>query len=261
MSGHSKIIGVGELDCFSTKEKNLKTTNCTCGKSVSNCPFWNCVEENVDCPEGIAVYRKKLDFLLNREKYVFNNKKKNIVNIRKYLKLNERIYENILKCSGKKIVFDSSKEVNRAELLLLSNKLDIILLHLIRDGRGVMWSYKRKYGGTFSPMWRWLGLNLKCEMVKRRNRVETIFLKYEDLVRNPKKELEEILKRVGLNFESQMLNFRDVEQHQIGGNRVRFRDDRNLREDLSWRKNLSLVDKLTFDLFAGWLNKIYGYVF
>jgi len=262
MSGHSKIIGVGELHHFCSKREVLQKYICSCKRCVLDCSFWKCVKDEICFPNGLAVFRKKIDFLLGRKKYIYNDKekRKKPVNIEEYLEINEKIYERILKCSGKSVIFDSSKEVNRAELLLFSKKLDIVLVHLVRDGRGVMWSYKRKYGGVFSPLWRWVGGNLKVEILKKRNKkLKVVFIRYEDLVRNPKKEVMKILKEVNLSFEPSMLRFRAHPQHQFSGNRMRFLSEEKIEEDLSWKKNLTFKDLVVFFILGGWLNKFYGY--
>lgn len=260
MGAHSKIVGVGELENVSSKEEKLKNLLCACGKKASECSFWSQVLAGIDWPNGLGVYRKKIDFLLDRKNYVFRNKSKDAVLADIYLNLNRQLYKKILEISGKEIVFDSSKYADRLELLLSDKNLDIIILHLVRDGRGVMWSYKKKYGGVFSPIWRWLGRNLKIEIVKRRAKgVRIIFVRYEDLVKDPQKELEKILAKIGLKFEPQMLNFRNSRQHQIAGNRMRFGKSAEIKEDLSWKENLSRFDLFVFNLFAGWLNRIYKY--
>ncbi len=102
--------------------------------------------------------------------------------------------------------------------------------------------------------------NLKAEIIKKRNKnIKTIFVRYEDLTDNPRKELERILKEVGLSFEERMLNFRETEQHQFAGNRLRLKKDREIKKGLSWKENLSWFDLFLFYLIAGFLNKIYGY--
>ena len=108
----------------------------------------------------------------------------------------------------------------------------------------------------FSSIWRWLGLNLKCEIIKKRNKAKVIFSRYEDLVKKPEKELTKISNQLGLSFESEMLKFREKEHHQIAGNRLRFMNTNEIKEDLSWKKNLSFFDLFLFNIFSGWLNKI-----
>ncbi len=262
LSAHSKIFGVGELRIFSSQKNKLrdelKEQLCACGQKVPDCPFWKKVLENVDYSPKLDVRRSKINSFLGIDKYIFKNGEP--VSIKDYLESNEKIYETILKLSGKEFIVDSSKGPDRAELLSRSKKLDIIFLHLIRDGRGVMWSYKRKYKKTLFSIFIWLFTNLKAEIIKKRNKnVRTIVLRYEDLVDNPEKELEKILETIGLSFEKGMLNFSKVEQHQIAGNRLRLRKDREIKKDLSWKENLSWFDLFLFYLFAGFLNKFYGY--
>jgi len=264
MDSHSQIVGVGELTNWPFSKERQSKTICTCGKSLSKCPFWQEVFKNIPnklqfSTPKLEIHRKKIDFLLNRKRYVFASAKAKKVDLERYLKLNEKIYENILTVSGKKIVFDSSKDVERANVLLASDKLEVILLHLVRDGRGVSYSYKRKYGGIISPMLRWALKNLKIEILKRRYPQKFVFLRYEDFCRNPEKEIEKILKKIGLDFEPQMLNFRNKTHHQVGGNRLRFYKNQEIKENILWKKQLPIFDKIIFHILFGWLNKYYDY--
>ncbi len=258
LGAHSKIVGVGELRIFSTKPGRLDKQICACLQTFPHCVFWQKVAMDINWPQGLEVQRSKLDFLLGRPNYLF--KDKGPINVGQYLQVNEQIYQNILKHSGKQIVADSSKRNNRAELLALSGNLNIIFLHLVRDGRGVTWSYKRKGREILSSILKWFLFNLRAEIVKKRNKnIKSIFVRYEDLVKNPQEKLAELLKEAGLQFEPSMIDFRGAEQHQIGGNRMRRMDVREIKEDLSWKENLSKFDLFLFYLLAGILNKIYGY--
>ncbi|MFH1841350.1 MAG: sulfotransferase [Candidatus Nealsonbacteria bacterium] len=257
MGAHSKIMGVGEFENYPVRSSEKEKTICTCKKTLADCPFWNEVFKDIPENQDFTAYRSKIKFLLGLKNFV-DKRKFQKIDIEKYLKLHEKVYGNILACSGKKIVLDSSKDSNRAELLLLSKKLDIILIHLVRNGKAVMWSYKRKYGGVFSPLIRWLGNNLKIEVLKKRNKnAKIIFVRYKDLVRNPEKELTRILGKTGLSFEPGMLDFWSVEHHQVEGNRLRLRGDKEIKEDLAWKEKLPKSNIFIFNLLAGWLNKIY----
>jgi len=180
MDSHSQIVGVGELTNWPFSVEQQKKIFCTCDKLLSECPFWQVVFEDIPdqlriSNEKLEIYQKKIDFLFNSKKYVFSPTKVKKVDLDKYLKLNEEIYKNILSLSGKKVIFDSSKDVDRANTLSLSDKLEVIFLHLVRNGRGVSYSYKRKYGGIISPMLRWAFQNLKIEILKRRQPEKFIF--------------------------------------------------------------------------------------
>jgi len=263
MDSHSQIVGVGELsNWFFEKEKQSKIL-CTCRRPLSKCSFWQEVSKGIPVDfqfsdSKLEIYRKKIDFLFNRKKYVFASAKTKKVNLERYLKLNEKIYENILTVSRKKAIFDSSKDVERASILLASDKLEVILLHLVRDGRGVSYSYKKKYGGIISPMLRWTLKNLKIEILKRRYPRKFIFLRYEDFCKNPEQAIEKVLKRIGFTFEPKMLEFRRKIHHQVGGNRLRFLiEEQQIKEDTAWKTKLPLLDKIIFNLLFGWLNLFY----
>lgn len=255
MDSHSQIFGIGEFfKYYRLKKKNYP---CTCGKSLNDCSFWKKVFQNIDLKDSLEICRTKIDFLLNRKKY-FDAYHRCPINIKKYIELNEKIYENILKHSGKKLVFDSSKHPQRAELLLDSDKLDITILHLVRNGKGVSWSYRDKGGNIFKSMYLWLITNLKIEIIKRRNKVKYIFIRYEDFVKNPELILDSILKKAGLCFEPEMMNFRNKEHHQVGGNVLtRLGKESKIRGNFQWKKQMPLFYKLIFNLFFDWLNLIY----
>ncbi len=262
MDSHSQIVGVGELsNWFFRKEKQSKMP-CTCGKVLSECSFWQNVfkdiPENLQIPNSkLKINQKKIDFLFNRKKYFFIANKEKEVNLEKYLELNKRIYENILSYSKKRVVFDSSKEMDRAEILVSDNRFKILFLHLVRDGRGTTYSYKRKHGGIISPMLLWGLKNLKAEIFKKRYPQNFIFLRYEDFCQNPKQIIKKILKKVNLDFEPEMLSFREKVHHQVDGNPLRLRQDREIKEDITWKTELPLLDRIIFNFLFGWLNLIY----
>lgn len=280
MGSHSQIFGVGEFQQYFFMPGITKS--CMCGKKAIDCPFWKKVFKNLNLESGLTPYRKKRDFLLNRKNYLDSYHKKPI-NLKKYIKLNEELYENILKYSGKKIIFDSSKWPERVELLLNSNKLDIIILHLVRNGKGVTWSWRNRHSNrgekktTWSvlnkwdkypdfikgilTMYHWLRRNLYIEIIKKRNKVKFIFLRYEDFVKSPENVLRRVLKKLNLSFEAQMIDFKNKgNHHQIAGNpRVRTRQGIEIKEDTYWKKDMPLIYRITFDLLFGWLNIYYKF--
>jgi len=264
MDSHSKIVGVGELTNWSFNKKRQLETICSCKKTLMECSFWQKVFKNIPdefqlSDSKLEIHQKKLDFIFNRKRYFSSVNRAKKIDFEKYLRLNEQIYKNILAVSGKKVIFDSSKDVDRANILSYSDKLELIFLHLVRDGRGVSYSYKIKYSGIISPVFRWALKNLKIEIFKRRYRERFVFIRYEDFCKDPKKEIEKILKKVGLDFEPQMLNFSKKIHHQAGGNRLRFDEVQEIKENILWRKRLPVFDKIVFHILFGWLNKIYNY--
>lgn len=281
MDSHSQIFGAGEFQLYFFRPDS-RIQSCMCGKLVTECPFWKKVFKNLNLESGLPLYKKRKDFLLNRKNYL-DSYYHRPVNLKKYIELNEELYENILKHSGKKIVFDSSKWPERAELLLNSNKLDITILHLVRNGKGVTWSYRNRHPNPgekkatwlcgnkwnrypnfikgIKTMHHWLSRNLYIETLRRRNRVNYIFFRYEDFVKNPEDILSHILKKLKLSFEAQMMNFRNKgDHHQIAGNpRIKKEQSIEIKEDVCWKKDIPLIYRITFDLLFGWLNIYYKF--
>jgi len=157
--------------------------------------------------------------------------------------------------------------------------IDLYLVHLVRDGRGVITSLRKSFEKDVRagimwdhkgrPMWktvvRWIVLNLASEWVciqlgpKRAMR-----LRYEDFVADPKAALE----RIGSLIE---LDFTDVADaassgkpmqagHNIGGNRTKKSGIITLRPDAEeWKTALSPTEQRLSWMLMGWLMRRYGY--
>jgi hypothetical protein len=247
MNSHSKIFGVGEISHYTRMKKSDS--------------FWRKVVKGVNYKYLPLMGRKKIDFIFNKNNFVyFDNNKHNILNVHKYIKETEKLYRNSLLISGKKIIFDSSKSFERFEIFANSNKFDIVLLHLVRDGRGVTYSNIKLGRSPFKYMKKWFITNIKIEIIKKRNKKnKNIFILYEDFVNNPEKIIKFILKEIGLYFESDMMSFKDKERHQVGGNyNLRFKSKGNsIKLDDKWREEMNFFNKFIFNILFGWLNLFY----
>lgn len=257
---HSQIFGAGELCSFSSKKGKIKSMICSCHKKVYDCFFWKKASKDLKGINTLNLKRNIFNFLFNRKRYFLRNNNKK-VNLKEYLDINNKLFKNISKISGKKIIIDSSKQIDRAEALSQSDEIEIIFIHLIRNGKGIIWSYKKKNKNLFFSIFLWIITNIKAEILKRRNKdIKSILIRYEDFAREPQKELKKILEMKNLNWESNILNFSQKQvNHQIAGNRLRLKEIIDIREDLNWKKNLNFFDKLIFFLFGKLVNKFYGY--
>ena len=249
LGSHSDVFGLGEIH-------NIRLDNeCACGEIIENCKYWRNLKNKIDTKK-LAVFRTKKDFLLNLDKYKeFINP--NAVNIKEYLNINKIIFDNISEKSGKQVIVDSSKDANRLELLLKDTDLNIVVVHIVRDGRAVFWSYFKKYQKILPYMFKWFLVNLKIEIIKRRNNVKSVLVRYEDLTVNPKKEISKILNMAGLNYEESMLDFRKFEHHQVEGNRMRKSGGGEIKVDMEWKEKMPLKYKILFNTLFGWMNWLY----
>ncbi|MBD3311255.1 MAG: hypothetical protein GF349_02005 [Candidatus Magasanikbacteria bacterium] len=250
---HSKIIGVGEFENVG-KEKL-----CSCGRDFEECELWKNILKHRDLSK-LKIFRTKKDFLLNKNNFYYYKKEMRSVDLNSYITENENMFDQVLGFFDQKkdFIVDSSKNVDRFELLFKSNYIRPIILHVVRDGRAVTWSYFKKYKKAMPYMWKWFAQNFKIYYLKKRNKADYVFVRYENLAKNPKKEIERILNSLGLVYEENMLNFRNFTHHQAGGNRMRLSGTNEIKEDVSWKKNLPMKYRLLFNILFGWLNFYYA---
>jgi len=190
-------------------------------------------------------------------------------------------------------------------VFVISNSLDYLpadpgpeieqrFIHLIRDGRAVAASFRRKHAGMniWKAARRWRHDYLKN--IRRLNRFPStavLPVRYEELKSNPEKEVRRICGFLRLSFEPQMLEYWNQDQHYLGGNQgtlfalarkqgtdlpeaSRWEQGRETRDwkldfyagsdpqkftDDRWKKDLTPVQLRIFDLAAGALNRKLGY--
>ena len=264
LDSHSKITGVGEVMHFYSAQYGKKVP-CACGKERPACDFWSTVKApELGQDQTLYAYRKPLDFVMNRNRFWTreeNGKYRIPLAQEAYLEQNENLYHAIHASAKPAVLVDSSKNVDRLNLLARSSAFQLTVIHVVRDGRGVVWSYMKKGTPFTRALARWVVANLKVMWISRRENVRIMRVRYEDLVHAPEATLKMILKRWELGWEPGMLDFRAHEHHQMGGNRMRLKKNEKstLREDLSWKQNLTFWQKMMFGGLAGWLNLIYKY--
>jgi hypothetical protein len=245
LDAHPSIIGVGEM--HGLKGDSL----CTCGKTASECSFWsNAAKSDMNAEQQI--FLSKLDFLLNKPRYR-SVKTKKLIDAKDLRQTIVSMYERM----NAEIIVDSSKSVERALLMSDAREIEPIIIHLVRDGRAVTWSYIRKYQRIIPFFFKWALENLKIEIAKRRFPGQRLFVGYESLAAHPEQTLRLITDAIGIAYDESMMDFRSGEHHQMGGNRMRFETERRIVADESWRKNMPQGLQAAFNSVFGWLNTFY----
>jgi hypothetical protein len=281
--------------------KRLRVPLCTCGKRLDvlyvdtpdeACPFWSSVRgewvERTD-RDSIESYPKlQNDFELKRRwsRYgldplprLLYEKRRPSAPFRSYARLTRAFFESIRAVSGKPIIVDSSKSPVRTFALGMIPGIDLYVVHLVRDGRGVITSLRKTFkkdlqagimwDHTGKPMWktvvRWIVLNLVSEWICiQLGPKRTMRLRYEDFVADPKSALE----RIGSLIEVDLRDVADAASsgkpmqagHNIGGNRTKKSGTITLRPDAQeWRTALSPTEQLLSWMSMGWLLRRYGY--
>lgn len=243
LGSHPNLVGMGE--CERVADCIDKGMLCACEELVQECPFWQ-VRKNVE-PDYIKssclrLERTRLRFLLGINIYYLINGSGEKVGgnfVQKYRDSSIALYKQALKKEGIVAVIDSSKNFNRAEFLSYEKEIEVLVIHLVRDLRGVTYSYWKKYGKYYRPMYRWVLDNLSIVLVSKRIGAKRMVITYEDFATNPSKICEDVTKSLGLPENKTKADFSHIEpQHQIAGNRVRFVGVKEIKLDLSWKDKL-----------------------
>jgi len=198
---------------------------CSCGSKVSECLFWNNIATSID--KDVQRFAKDilriryLPLLMSPiQPSAFRRRMEDLL-----LRL-EFLYASIAEKAGCDVIVDSSKHPSIAYVLAKIPSIKLYVVHLVRDPRGVVysWSKPKEYLRAFSPLTvvlRWMVFNLASELL--RLHVKKYWLiRYEDLVLNPKGVLEKISKYVtGKTIDMGFLHGNQVRvhlQHALAGN-------------------------------------------
>lgn len=252
LNNHSQISGFGEIEKFGHKVIHPETV-CSCGKDFIDCEFWgDYVSEHQNfLNKGVRqINKSKLDILSNSDKYYFLNYGDGETNKDEYLRENEFLYDYIKNKTSAKIILDSTKNPIRSDFLSDNSEfLKISVIHLVRDARGVMASYKKKYGRPMFYLWTWFTGNLKVLLLSRRSKINYKLMMYEDLVRDPGNVLADVFRWVGLENESVIENKNSVRHYVAGNERVYKQSDILISEDFRWKKELNIFEKIVGSVF------------
>ncbi|MEX0918567.1 MAG: sulfotransferase [Candidatus Paceibacterota bacterium] len=251
---HRQVIGVGEIHTF----KKDSQVRCACGKAVQECRRWAPIINQVAVsPCGLKTKLKtKVEHFLNLDVYRYNNCPDVLIDKDAYIKTNEALFDEILKREEGQIIVDSSKSIERVELLSLSDKIEPIIVHLVRDTRAVTWSYMRKYKKKRHYLFIWLSHNIKIELLKYRVRAPAILVGYSEIVRQPQKTIDRIIRLAGLQPQDIIGEYQTVPHHQFGGNGMRFAP-KDIIDDNAWRSEMPKWLQYVVFFFTGWLDLVY----
>lgn len=272
------FVAVGELSyLWARSDRDL----CGCGRAFAECPFWTEVGDaafggwsRVD-RERLAGIRQRIDRVRGIPRLVARDP--STAGLHELSDASRRLYRGIMDVSGAGVVVDSTKHPSTAFLLRAIGGLDLRVVHLIRDSRGVAYSWTKEMerpgiaGGAMMDRYppprmavRWLGYNALFHALPAFG-VSVMRLRYEDLVRRPAYSLRRISAFVGSSSNGfPFLRGRSLslgEAHTIGGNPIRFdRGPMDLIVDEAWRSALPtgqrrLVTVVTAPMLAG-----YGYL-
>jgi hypothetical protein len=241
---------------------------CACGEHFSACPFWSEVGTRAfgswaEVPvDRVLALKQSVD----RQRRMTVTGRRNppapvAKDAEEYSEYYRRIYDAARAITGAGVVVDSSKVPPTALCLSYNRDLDLRVLHIVRDSRGVAYSWTKVVerpeteGGESMPQLPvttstglWLSHNLSMAALKHRG-VPLTRIRYEELVEDAAGTIKQAWRDLGLpgSGELPMIDPTTIElrpTHSVAGNPMRFRAGRTtLRRDDAWRRDMPRRDR------------------
>jgi hypothetical protein len=278
-------VNAGEVNALFSRVA-AQDQRCGCAEPFSACPFWTAVGDRAFGGWASVTARiAELQPRVIRQRFV-PRLATGIAgrtyrrDLDEYLEVHHRLYRAIAAEAGADVVVDASKSTAQLFALRRVPGLDLRVVNLVRDARGVAHSWSKsgirkpqsqqgEAMGTYPPLRLavlWATLQLECAALGTAA-PHSARVRYEDLVAHPRPTLEALLRDLGLAPEDGALDHvgdRSVvldPSHGLAGSRTRFTAGRiPLELDDAWRATLSprarrVVTAVTYPQLLG-----YGYV-
>jgi Sulfotransferase domain len=253
------FFAAGEL-AFIWRFGFLNDGRCGCGLVLRDCPVWQSIfaaayggAGNVDAAELVRLRRRfnsnHLPLMLTR-----NMRERLLERSGDFPQTVEKLYHGIAEATGSRVIIDSSKEPHYSYILRSLPSLEVFFLHLVRDPRGVAFSWKdhrkKESGLSHEAMMEERGSivsstyfdvsNIAAELLWARTPDHYMFLRYEDFLSRPEQTIRSIGEFVGEDIDPQRV-LRDGQvilgqSHTAWGNPNRFdQGPVRLKTDETWR--------------------------
>lgn len=258
---------------------------CGCGEHFHACPFWTEVGERafggwdqVD-RERMATLVDRVDRTSRIPALLASRVLPGVrAELEEYAGVMARLYAAAAEVAGVEVSVDGSKRPSLAAALAISHAVDLRVVHVVRDPRGVVYSWSRQVAlpeGASSRghlkarsarliTRRWLTVNAMIGGLRRLG-VPVLTVRYEDLARRPREALAEVADFAGVD-EPGALDFVTDEglhlapAHMVEGGRVRFQPSPlTVRLDDAWHEGLAPRRRRAVDLATRLSRRRYGY--
>jgi Sulfotransferase family len=263
LAATSGFVAVGEMRYF-WQRAVIDNSLCSCGSPFRACVFWKAVMARAfGSMDGVDAGRMlTLSLRVDRVRHIpwltYPRLRTSAQRraFAEYTDVLARLYRAIRDESGASVVIDSSKDAPYAFVLAAASGIRPCFLHLVRDSRGVAYSWQRvrrrpeihwqeAYMRRFEPATaasEWNRTNLCYELLARRSALY-VRVHYEDLARNPSAALVEIARRFrevdpALAALGQVGD-RIPDRHSVSGNPIRFASELPpVQLDLEWQREM-----------------------
>jgi len=260
---------------------------CGCGTPFRSCEFWTRVGieafggwHRLDLGEVLRMWRSidrpwALPLLMAPERFQAWSR-----SLQAYVGVLDSLYRAIGRVSGARVLIDSSKLPSHGLLLRRVAGTDLRIVHLVRDSRGVAYSWAKRvrdrsggeegvYMERYRPLAaaaRWLLYNEPTRLF-RSMELPYLLTRYEDVVEHPRESLIAVAAHAGVEVKLGDLGFvrgREVTlevDHTVDGNPLRFAVGAvDLRLDEEWRLRMRSRDRLLVTALTLPRLRSYGYL-
>ena len=201
-----------------------------------------------------------------------------LADLAQYRELMTSIYRAILDESGGTVVVDSSKRPSLAYLLHRADSIDLKVVQVVRDPRGVAHSFSKVVplaasdAGEFMPRStprkvarRWVTVNAMVRSLRRLG-VPGIVVRYEDLAADPVAQLRRVAELQQVPPQDLDTGFLTDEglkvtrAHLVAGGRIRLVDGvLPIRLDEAWRRDMPKAPRRLVTAMTALSRRRYGY--
>lgn len=251
---------------------------CSCGETFDKCPFWGPIRQE---------YQKYVDFDRQlRTRNLFEDYRslprtlayRLLVSpvLRQHARGMADLVRVVSQVSGKEVVSESSKSAARGYVYTRARSpdFDVYFVHLVRDGRGYLYSKttvpdgartgkERHVQSPWELTLRWVVPNLLAKLLCSRPKDRYLRIRYEDFIERPAEVLRKVGDFLGLDMTPVIETVRAGRpipvDHLIGGNRLRF--SRTITVESRYTKAAlgSRNSRWAFWAVGGWMALWYGY--
>lgn len=301
LGGHPDVCTVGELKATSLGD--VERYRCSCGTLIRQCPFWQGItadmaargfefditDARTDIRGADDAYISRLLRPLHRGPWLERARdlalhaspawRPHLANISAR---NAALAASLAARTGATVVVDSSKIGIRLKYLLRQPDLDVRVIRMIRDGRGVALTYVNpaEFADSREATLRQGGMggdraterlsmtDAALEWRRSNEEADAIIagldpsrwaeVRYEELCARPLETLQRLCSVLGIDASRATLGFRS-RPHHVVGNGMRLDSIERIEFDERWRTALSPADLKIFDEVAGARNRALGY--
>lgn len=301
LGAHPELCSVGELKAVHLGDKDSYL--CSCQTLVGECGFWQGVTEKMASRgQAFSISNAGMDIRTGADAYVLRLLKPlvrspfmewirdSLLNLSPTWRIQLPLLQQrnadyvaaIAQQAKVDTVVDSSKIGIRLKYLLKNEALDIKVIWVVRDGRGVSLAYKNpsEFADAKDPKLRgggagktqeqgrsvatgaheWVRCNQETEaLLATMPKDRWMKVHYEDVCNQTESTLDSIFSFIGVDPSKKRLDFKTVEHHVVG-NGMRLDSSETIKLDDRWKLGLSAEELAMFETIAGDYQRNLGYL-